>query len=377
MEGKMAVTRYGTNGGDTIYEDRHQDDIIYGLDGNDTISLYVNDDYGGDNQVDAGAGDDFVFSDYEGGNVILLGAGNDIYVGQGFGSLTIDHVDGGAGNDLFYVATRASNYYGGAGDDAFYSSGWQNRFEGGEGNDMVSYQYATKGVQIALDWGQSFTGAQRFETLISIENAAGSDFADEIYGDAARNYLYGNGGADTMNGQGGDDYVGGGAGNDTVSGGAGHDWVFGDEGDDLISGDTGFDYLYGGTGNDTMSGGTDWDWIEGAAGADRLTGGTGNDFFIYRTVGDSGTTTATRDVITDFTRGQDMIDLSMIDARASVAGDQAFTFVSSFTGAGGQVMASQSGGNTFVFADLDGDRVADLSIQLNGSLNLTASDFIL
>lgn len=372
----MATHQTGTNGAEQINEDRYQDDNIVALGGNDTINLYVNDDFGGENTVSAGDGNDFVFNDSEGGNIIDLGNGDDLYVGQGYGTFTLDNVHGGAGNDQFYVATFHSNYAGGEGSDNFYSAGWQNSFDGGAGDDMISYEYAEKAVNIGLDINTVYTGTTRKEYVYNVEHAAGSNFSDEIYGDAGRNYLYGKGGNDQMDGLAGDDYVGGGEGNDTVSGGNGNDWVFGDEGADLMSGGAGYEYMYGGTGNDTMSGGADWDWIEGAAGADQMTGGTGSDFFIFRSISDSGLTTTTRDTITDFVRGTDKIDLSLIDANLAIAGDQAFTLVSSFTGAAGQVSIARAA-TTIVSLDLNGDRAVDMSFALTGNLALTVSDFIL
>ena len=51
------------------------------------------------------------------------------------------------------------------------------------------------------------------------------------------------------------------------------------------------------------------------------------------------------------------------------------TFVDSFSGVAGQVTARPQGGATMVYADLDGDRVADFAIQLSNSVPLTANDF--
>jgi Ca2+-binding RTX toxin-like protein len=55
------------------------------------------------------------------------------------------------------------------------------------------------------------------DTLISIENAIGSSFADVIVGNAGANRLVGNGGDDTITGGAGQDILEGGAGNDIAA----------------------------------------------------------------------------------------------------------------------------------------------------------------
>jgi serralysin len=51
------------------------------------------------------------------------------------------------------------------------------------------------------------------------------------------------------------------------------------------------------------------------------------------------------------------------------------TFVNRFSGVAGQVTAVAQSNATMVYADLDGDRVADFAIRLTGSVQLTAEDF--
>ncbi|QYX56875.1 hypothetical protein K1T73_00185 [Roseovarius sp. SCSIO 43702] len=72
-------------------------------------------------------------------------------------------------------------------------------------------------------------------------------------------------------------------------------------GSDVLTGGAGDDLIWGEAGNDTLHGGAGDDILMGGAGADRLTGGTGSDLFIL----DRG---AERDIITDFTLGEDIID---------------------------------------------------------------------
>ena len=78
-------------------------------------------------------------------------------------------------------------------------------------------------------------------------------------------------------------------------------------------------------------------------------------------------------------RGIDKIDLSAIDANTKRAGDQTFVLA----GQSGSAVANsvnwfESGGNTIVQVDVDGNRAADMEIILVGtSLGLTAADFVL
>lgn len=185
---------------------------INALAGDDTIILDRTDDLGGNNRVDAGAGNDGVVSHKEQGNIILLGDGNDTYVGLGFGSFSSDQADqvsGGAGNDTFAVQTFKSQYLGDAGNDTFHSVGWANSFNGGTGSDTISYlprsDDTTSGVTVDLAAGLAQTRATRQETLISIENVIGSNNNDAIFGSNGANRITGAQGFDQMTGRGGAD----------------------------------------------------------------------------------------------------------------------------------------------------------------------------
>ena len=79
----MATTIRGTNRADRIEQNGRPDLNIHALGGNDTVILDRDDDLGGGNFVDAGAGNDKVVNTFEGGNRIKLGSGNDTYVSDG------------------------------------------------------------------------------------------------------------------------------------------------------------------------------------------------------------------------------------------------------------------------------------------------------
>ena len=98
-----------------------------------------------------------------------------------------------------------------------------------------------------------------------------------------------------------------------------------------------------------------------------ITGGAGADAFFFTALSDS--TSAAADRITDFRSADgDYIDLSRIDANTGVAGDQAFSFVNSFTKQAGQAtLTYEAASNTSTFsADVDGDGVADFVLQITG-----------
>lgn len=188
---------------------------LFTLGGNDQVSLNRSDDLGGDNRVNTGAGADTVVNFKEFGNIITLGTGNDTYVGRGFGSFgtdLIDQVFAGSGADTIAVETFHSKYFGQAGKDTFFSVGWQNTFHGGIGTDTISYAprdddstQGGSGVTVDLAAGIAQTGANRQETLISIENATGSGADDALFGTNGANRLEGAGGIDQLTGRGGAD----------------------------------------------------------------------------------------------------------------------------------------------------------------------------
>jgi serralysin len=140
--------------------------------------------------------------------------------------------------------------------------------------------------------------------------------------------------------------------------------------EDTISGLRSDDRLRGEAGNDTLDGG---------AGVDRLTGGAGGDIFLFASASDIGSSSSSRDIITDFERGVDRIDISRIDANTAIAGDQAFSLIaagSAFTGAA-QIRIVHSGSQTLIEGNTGGSLAPEFRIELTGNIDPVAADFIL
>ncbi len=273
--------------------------------------------------------------------------------------------------------------------------------------DLLTLSFATAATHSATV--RSVAGA-------SVQGTAGKD---AIFGGPGDNEINGNGGADLLVGGAGNDRViyqvastihgdsgpaSAGAANDTLvltQAGAidlsrqtnqdvtGRSTVTGFENVDAaqatapvaLSGSVGANLLIGGSGADRLDGGAGNDQLIGGAGVDHLTGGPGNDVFIFRSIGDSGVGRGRRDIIADFVKGQDIIDLSLIDANTSARGDQAFAFVSSPTSSIVKNSITwnyeRSDNVTIIRGDVSGNRRADFEIELAGMVLLSANDFIL
>lgn len=152
----------------------------------------------------------------------------------------------------------------------------------------------------------------------------------------------------------------------------------------LIQGTPGSDRLVGSDKFDIIKGLGGNDFLTGGGGRDLLTGGKGADTLIFKTLSDSKPG-GLRDVITDFTHGQDHIDLRGIDANTAKAGNQAFTFIASqgFHKTAGElraVVTDRAGtalDTTILSGDVNGDGKADFQIELTGLKTLQAGDFLL
>ena len=238
-----------------------------------------------------------------------------------------DVMDGLSGNDTLRGGDGNDRIAGGHGNDTFNIDSGNDWLNGGTGTDWIK---ADGSVKVALDlgnwWGSQNTGYGTDE-LRNIENASGSSSADKLYGTDEANVLRGEGG------------------------------------DDFLDGRKGADILRGGTGRDVMDGGLD----------------QSRDVFIFNAANESGLTSTFRDVLWNFTKGTDDVDLSGIDANASISGDQAFTWGGTTAGAYRVWTATSSSNtsNTLLRGDVTGDGAADFEIQIDNVSGLSVNDLLL
>ncbi|MFM2355574.1 MAG: hypothetical protein RLZZ528_1310 [Pseudomonadota bacterium] len=276
-------------------------------------------------------------------------------------------------------------------------------------NSALKQLYSVAGV--SLDAADLYAASQ---TLSNLDDIA--LFATMLAGDdtiALSNFddqIDGGDGNDDITGKDGNDTVHGGAGNDTLDGGLGKDMVlytgtqavtvdlsvttqqatgfWGDDfiigfegvttgsGNDSVTGSAKGNTLISGDGSDTVSGGGGRDKLTGGGQADVLSGGVDGDrdTFIYLDLADS--TASERDLINDFVSGTDLISLSALDANDTASGNQVFGWGGK-TATANAVWYADTGANLVVFADTNGDAVADFEIEVAGIDKLTRADFLL
>jgi Ca2+-binding RTX toxin-like protein len=222
-----------------------------------------------------------------------------------------DLLSGGEGNDVLYGLAGNDTIDGGTGNDVLSGHSGKDSLSGGEGDDVLN---------------------------------AGKD-DDQLDGGAGNDKLFGNSGNDELRDSAGDDAFKGGTGDDKViaslggkdafDGGKGNDTIdFGDMGGKhgitlnlakhtVVNGKftdsvTGFENAYGTDLTDKMTGskradslygeGGD-DLMRGKLGSDILTGGAGRDTFEFQK---DDWAKGSIDHITDFVKGQDVLDLNEI-----------------------------------------------------------------
>jgi hypothetical protein len=138
--------------------------------------------------------------------------------------------------------------------------------------------------------------------------------------------------------------------------------------------------ILGGEGNDMIDtrDGTVDGAIIGGAGRDTMRGGLGEDAFTFFFTTDSGPGANNRDLITNFDRREDLIDLSAIDAKVAQNNDQAFVFrgTKAFSGLG-QCRIRDLGADVIVELNTLGGKASEFSLYIKGVGSLNATDFIL
>jgi Ca2+-binding RTX toxin-like protein len=293
-------------------------DALDGGTGADTILMGIGDSADGGNDkagiVDTVAvnftasriGESFTFSDTS--NEMKNGAAFERFEQLNFlGGSGSDKVTGGSRSDTLDGAAGADTMSGAGGDDALLDSRGKDLLAGGNGNDSF---YVS---QESMD-ADRFNGDAGSDTVYFGETDGISAYLDL---------------ADQKNNDGlikGDRFTD-------------IELFVGTEFDDTMLGSSGSDHFAGAESDDVLSGAGGDDRLDGGSGADLFTGGSGKDVFdlggndLY--AGWKG------DRITDFTRGQDRLTISLEEFGFSSARD--FKLVS------GESPDSKVGDTTFLF----------------------------
>ena len=340
---------------------------------------------------------------------------------NGTGNAQANFLVGNAGNNVLNGMAGADTIQGGGGNDTYIVDQIGDRVIEGlnGGTDSV---YASTSYSLAANVENlSLTGKAHL-------NGVGNWQANLLIGNAGNNVLNGMAGADTIQGGGGNDRLFGGRGKDVLIGGGGNDtysvdhlgdrvieglnrgidtiyastsytlaanvenlsltgkahlngvgnWqanlLIGNDGNNVLNGMAGADTIQGGGGNDRLFGGGSADVLFGGKGKDTLTGGVGEDIFVFQS-GDTGTANTSRDIITDFEKG-DRIDLRAYDANIETLRDDAFTFMGTSSVENG-IWYERSGRSLLVLGDVDGDGRADFSILVGDTNSVSRGDFLL
>ena len=324
--------------------------------------------------------------------ITVIGSANaDILDGSAFG----DTLKGGGGNDLFYSFDGDDKLYGGDGNDTFIGGNGNDLLDGGAGSDTAQYDTGSGvTVNLAVKTAQN-TGGGGVDTLISIENARGSEFNDKLYGTAGDNVL---------SGRGGDDILRGGAGNDTLDGGDGVDTAYYNDARSGVSvdlnrtdaqdtcgagvdtlnnvenlvGSNYTDVLIGNGNANRLTGGGGDDYLDGGWGKDALFGGAGVDAFVFST---ELTGPYNVDRIMDFTPGTDgiLLDHSIFAAAGALGAlaQEAFRVGSAAADSSDRIIYNSATGALYYDPDGTGSAAQVRFATLTPGMALTAGSFII
>jgi Ca2+-binding RTX toxin-like protein len=363
------------------------DDSLFGGDENDEL-----DGGPGIDQLTGGAGDDVYLVDDSADLVIEAdGEGEDEVRTTTVAYALPGHVEKLSGmSDLGQVLTgnALDNFIaGGTGDDVLtggagndvLDGGWGgadiHRFARGDGDDVVREPW-WESEQNAIEFASDILPANvtviqsGWDIVLVVDQGGGSvTLVDQVRWSPVKEVTFGDGSswgyaeilARSMIGT---DQA------DVRIGTGQDDLLMGMGGDDQLDGDWGNDVLNGGDGNDILMGG----W-----GSDQLTGGAGADVFLFRLHELNSSSAADR--ILDFVAGEDVIDVSGLDADWTTGWGvyEAFTFIggAAFSGTAGELRFVFDGTNTRIQMDTYGNGYANTEIILSGNVVPLATDFVL
>lgn len=358
LEGGDGRDILGGGGGDDYLVGGRDDDSLHGDAGDDI--LFGGKGYDG---LDGGSGDDLLFG-ADGNDALYGGEGKDrLHGGSGDDQLSggegDDVLSGGLGADLFtFIVNKVSGTQEGSVDHdviADFQSGtdqmlielWTEAPEG----PVADFARLDSNGNGLLDDGDVFItvapaeldGVTSLSTIIDIAGVlelgaplsqtvtvhgvtglAARDFyqggagVTPIHGTASADLLVGGAGSQEIFGGAGADRLEGGDGDDALFGGEGPDLLIGGPGDDLLIGDQSADHLQAITGSadDHLVGGPGDDHLLGGFGRDLLVGGPGRDVFGVDGIGTvlaDGSRPEIDVLVTDFVRGEDLLDHHRLD----------------------------------------------------------------
>lgn len=338
-----------------------------------------------------------------------------------FGTIADDRLFGGEGGDKLY---------GGYGDDTLDGGTGADTMKGGYGSDFYRVDSAkdviheTDGFDVdTVKTSVDYRLGAKLENLILARSVTvhGNSQANVITGSKGSDVIYGEGGNDTIAGGRGDDTIYGGSGDNDIDGGSGNDVIYsgdknsfsnvvggkgydvlywggghldvdetveevhltgpngsvnGSDRDDLLIGAAnGTNYIGGQSGDDTIIGGSLVDDISGGYGSDLLSGGGGGDRFYF----DEFSTTVV-DEITDYRSAEgDILDFTALENEAIQAGvtDVNYLGTGAFQGNRGEARIDLHDGYGLFMFDLNGDKISDLTIKLDGVTSSTTIAYLL
>ena len=141
---------------------------------------------------------------------------------DGFGNTdtlrNLENLTGSNFDDVLISNALSNTLKGMPGNDLLIGNGGDDILDGGDGIDTVSYRRDPDSVHVNLVEKKASDGFGGVDKISNVENVVGSNFNDEIIGDAQANTITAGNGADTLKGFAGNDLLMGEAGNDLIDG---------------------------------------------------------------------------------------------------------------------------------------------------------------